>query len=1506
MKPEILSFLQSFPASVIFWNNSNESVIYANRNLFVELGYSMPDESEIPKKWTELVHLDDLAEIKKLEKNLEKTDIFSCNIRLRNVSGDWIWHSYSQSIMERSAECGVLKSIITITPNPSNDDLNASLRESNERFRTLADASFGGIGIHDKGLIIEANQELARMTGFEHSELIGMDGLLLIAPEYREMVMQRIVSGFEQPYEAVGLRKDGSTFALEIQGKQIPYQGKTVRVTEFRNIEERKRISKTLKSVEQRYENLFEFAVDGILIGDEKGVVVKANQRFLEISGRTKEDVEGSHISKLFPTDTLESKPLRFDVLQSRKTLVNERDIIKPNGERISIEMHSRMMPDGTYHSIIRDISERREAEEALIKSDRIFKHSIDMLCIAGFDGYFKTLNPAWFRILGWSEDELLSKPWIEFVHPDDRESTSNVRLSLVDGKEVYQFENRYLCKDGSFRWLSWNSFPYAGEKLIYAVARDISYRKKVEYELSTEQFFMHILMNNVTDQIYFKDLESRFIRVNQNVASRFGLNSPQEVIGKADFDFFAPEHASQAFETEKKIIETGQPVVGIEEQEKWPDGTTTWVSTTKMPLKDRNGKIVGTFGISRDITDRKKAEEELIESNARLKQLSDNLPKGIVFQVDSGEDGSSRKFTYISGGVEKIHGVTPEQVIQDHMCLYSQLLNEDAVHMMKKEEEALAGLKPLVVEVRFKAPSGEIRWALISSAPRRQPNGHLVWDGIELDITEIKHAEEAHRVSEERYRSVLSNTSLVSFVLDKNGIFTLSEGTSLKKLGLSPGQVVGMSVFDVYSDFPDIVTMSQKALNGEIQRGEIAIQEIDFDVLFTPVFDSFGTVTKVIGIANDITDAKRAKDKLYQSYAQNKALLAAIPDLMFIFTKDGVFEDFYAPSHDKLLVPPSSFLGKKIADILPDYLAELSLIHLDLLFKTNESQHYEYQLEVNGELHYYDARMEIIDQSKAITICRDITERRKSEEQVELERAYFEQLFESSPEGIVVLDTHDCVIRCNEEFSRMFGYSQVEAEGRQINDLIVPPNLAEEGLNLTYTVANGKVVMHETKRMHKNGSLIDVSILGKPIQFKGGQIAVYGIYRDITDRKKVEEELIYKNYEIEAQNEEYKLINEELHNAKEKAEESDKLKSAFLANMSHEIRTPMNGILGFSQLLVNPDIEEANTKQYVDIIQSCGNQLLTIINDLIDISKIEANQIVISEAEVDLNKLMHEQYLLFEQKAASVGINFSYITSLDDKLCTITADAARLKQIISNLLNNALKFTHHGHVKFGYNLKGQDLEFFVEDTGIGISSEHHKIIFERFRQVETKLSAQAGGTGLGLAISKAYISKMGGDMRVVSEPHKGSTFFFTIPYKPTNVAEEQVDNWPEVIEGKVVDARIILVAEDDDVNFFYLNELLSEFDVKLIRATTGREAVELVKENPSISLVLMDIKMPDIDGWEATLMIRNIRKDLPIVAQTAYAFSTDKEKALIVGCNDYISKPIEKVKLFNILSKYL
>jgi len=384
--------------------------------------------------------------------------------------------------------------------------------------------------------------------------------------------------------------------------------------------------------------------------------------------------------------------------------------------------------------------------------------------------------------------------------------------------------------------------------------------------------------------------------------------------------------------------------------------------------------------------------------------------------------------------------------------------------------------------------------------------------------------------------------------------------------------------------------------------------------------------------------------------------------------------------------------------------------------------------------------------------------------------------------------------------------------------------------------------------------------------------------------------ELKEKNEEYEALNEEYKAQNEDLLKAKDKAEESDKLKTSFLQNMSHEIRTPMNAISGFSGFLTNPKLSEEKKTTYVTIIQNSCTQLLSIVTDILTISALETNQEKLAIQKVCVNSVILELVSIFKVQANKKNISLYSKQHLTDLQSEIYTDQVKLVQILNNLLANALKFTHIGKVEFGYNLMDNKLEFYVKDTGIGIDSKYHTKIFERFTQANDSSKRLYGGTGLGLSISKAFVELLGGKIWVQSELEKGSSFYFTIPYKPVNEISETISDTNN-------NKRIILVAEDDEYNFLVIEEFLIDMDFILIHSKNGLETVDICKTNPNIDLVLMDIKMPIMNGYHAAKLIKEFRLHLPIVAQTAYALEQDIEKYQNIF-DDYITKPINEDEL--------
>jgi len=377
-----------------------------------------------------------------------------------------------------------------------------------------------------------------------------------------------------------------------------------------------------------------------------------------------------------------------------------------------------------------------------------------------------------------------------------------------------------------------------------------------------------------------------------------------------------------------------------------------------------------------------------------------------------------------------------------------------------------------------------------------------------------------------------------------------------------------------------------------------------------------------------------------------------------------------------------------------------------------------------------------------------------------------------------------------------------------------------------------------------------------------------------------------------------------------EKAELSDKLKSAFLANMSHEIRTPMNGILGFAELLKKPDLSGKEQKDFISIIEKSGARLLSIINDIIDISKIESGLMNVDLKESDINEQLEYIYNFFKPEADRKHIHLTIKNLLSPDEAVVKTDIEKLYAILINLVKNAIKYTHNGFIEFGVrkktDVKPAVLEFFVKDSGIGIPKDRHEVIFERFIQADISDKSAYQGAGLGLSISKAFAEMLGGKIWLESEPGKGSAFYFTIQFIPDENAISVKKINAQVNETKENLKNLkILIVEDDEVSEILISGSVKKFSKEILKVKTGIAAVEAFQNNPDINLVFMDIKLPEMNGYEATREIRKFNKDVIIIAQTAYALSGDRERSMEAGCNDHITKPIRDGALENIIHEY-
>ncbi len=647
-----------------------------------------------------------------------------------------------------------------------------------------------------------------------------------------------------------------------------------------------------------------------------------------------------------------------------------------------------------------------------------------------------------------------------------------------------------------------------------------------------------------------------------------------------------------------------------------------------------------------------------------------------------------------------------------------------------------------------------------------------------------------------------------------------------------------------------------------------------------------------------NITDQKKVEEVLRESESslreseeKFRSIMENSADAIFLADQQGKYLYANKAVTEMLGFTQEEMQSKTIIDLAPpDKTDEYFEVFKKILSKGKGFTEIEL-LKKDGTFISTDLNAVLLPGGLMYGSCRDITERKNAEEVLQQSFAFSESLLKTIPFGMDIVSETGTILFQSENFRRMFGE---EAIGKKCWEMYRDDKKQCGDCPLIHGITVGETELYESHDVLGN-RIFEINHTGMIYQ---GKKAMLEIFQDITDRKENEEELI---------------------RAKEKAEESDRLKSAFLTNMSHEIRTPMNGILGFAELLIEPNLSSDDLQDYIQTIQISGTRMLNTINSIVDMSKIESGLIQNDIKETDINEKLEFTYKFFKPEADIKGLQLILKTGLPDKEAIVKTDNEKVYGILTNLVRNAIKFTFEGSIELGYVLKSgsepgstepgrsDKLEFYVKDTGVGIPDNQKELIFERFRQGSESHNRGYEGSGLGLSIAKSFVEMLGGEIWVESKEGLGSTFYFTIPYNTVSEENVEIKNAGSEEQKEVqLENMKILIVEDDEISYSLLTRMLKNISKTVLHAITGVEAVEVCRNNPDIDLVLMDIRMPRMDGNEATRQIRQFNKDVIIIAQTAYVFAGDSEKAIEAGCNDYISKPVNKTLLNELIKKYI
>ncbi|MEI6378788.1 MAG: PAS domain S-box protein [Candidatus Falkowbacteria bacterium] len=897
----------------------------------------------------------------------------------------------------------------------------------------------------------------------------------------------------------------------------------------------------------------------------------------------------------------------------------------------------------------------------------------------------------------------------------------------------------------------------------------------------------------------------------------------------------------------------------------------------------------------------------------------------------------------------------------------------DTAGHMREIFNKCLEGI---VTKANYRPiNSGDTTIAWVSSTMSPIYNGNAIEfvQIVSRDMTsEIRRQLELQE-SKQRFKDIVLSSSNIAWEINSNSEYTYCSKQIEDTLGYSPNEIIGITLYDL---MPENEQARIKEVLNNIAAEKKAIVDLEnwnlhkngqpvcFLTNGYPIQDKNGELLGYRGISKDVTKRKKHESNqemfieilkiLNETYSLEETIDKIISIIkrrlnisaVGIRLKQEHDFPYYASKgfDNKFLIAERSLISKNQAfchneqgeislectcglvvsgktdsnnQLFTNYGSAWINNLLDLLSLSPEQDprhnprnrciHEGYlsvaliplkiNKEIIGLLQLNDLRknqftLEFINFMEGISIAiGGSLQRKQIEKALEDSQQKMSNILEMMPEVVFQIDSLGNATLLNKQSFEVFGYTEKEiGQGMNIFNLIVEEDRERGRKNLSDSI-QGVLTGNNTYRFRtKDGTIISATVYSRLLNTEHESPVLQGILIDVTEQIHMREDLV-------------KAMN--------KAQESDRLKSAFLANISHEIRTPMNGILGFSNLLLD-NITCTEDREYLNIIKNCGNHLLDIINDVVDLSKIEAGQMNVNQTVTSVNEQFGFVYDLLKLEAKEKNIGFIFKKPLADGDNLVITDKEKVRAILLNLIKNAIKNCDEGLIEFGCakkidaENKSEYLEFFIKDSGIGIPEDMITAIFDRFIQVDNSRATQ--GTGLGLSICQAYVKMLGGEIWVESEIDKGSTFYFTIPFIPKPDTKEAKSNLQASASSDLINSKLlVLIAEDDKASKKLLEKAINKFipNANIIFAFDGKEAVEIFQANQDINLILMDIKLPKLDGYSAIRQIRSISHEVIIITQTAHALSGDKEKALEAGSNDYIQKPIDWRILESLLKKY-
>ncbi len=1141
-------------------------------------------------------------------------------------------------------------------------------------------------------------------------------------------------------------------------------------------------------------------------------------------------------------------------------------------------------------------------------------------------------------------------------IFPGNKVS-GELKLILADLLEGGRAIHKVLPFSVPDRGVVWGDFNFSrfSEEEVIGVFRDVTSLVEVFHSYEVNKKSLEQLQENVPIGLFQADSAGKFDFVNKMFSRILGTKNAGTLIGKPLKSVFVSNR--QYDELFDKLMRTGsirETEVRLKHQAKGE----IWAVISIQCVYSDSGKMENIDGYIFDITERKSALEELRDSEQMFRAISQSLTSALYMFDEEG------RFIYCNPVIREITGFSIEEALKRKFF--------DIIHPDFRDQVKERGIKriqgksvPTSYEVKILTKDNREKWLEIH-ASRIMLKGKPVVLGLANDITDRKLALDTIKRSEERYKTLYSFFRLmVDNVPDMIWAKNLQNEYIFVNKALCDNLLMAADVeepigrthayfaereraahpgepdwytFGAHGPDTDAIVLHNKRYQTFEESGNIRGEYTFLDVHKAPLVDDEGNIIGTVGSARNVTrqrvlEEERFRDEQIKNvvYRINNAIRTTKDlnelytvirlELSHLINTDNMYIALFDKRTRKLSLPyfvdeRDRFSGIPGSKSLTHYLIQENkpmLLREDDYMELLREEKIELvgtpakvwlgiPLNINEEVRgaivlqsYKDKETftrRDLDLLEFISPQISVSINQKQADDALRENEYMlREIIDNVPVMIFAKDSEQRFVLANKAFAAAYGKRVGEVEGRMQSEVHPVPEEVLKFKKDDEMLLEGRTRRIETEETFTDASgetkiLRTVKVPFNPETDKG--IAILGVAIDITENK---------NYEVE------------LKNAKERAEESDRLKTAFLANMSHEIRTPMNAIVGFSELLNDPDLTDDTRREFVGLIGENSKVLLNLIEDIIDVAKIEARQVKMVWSTCQVNAILDELAEYYMKQLAKypnkqIRIEVEKGVRRDDFV--VITDPLRLRQILNNLIGNAIKFTEKGEVRVGYEMNGREsLQFYIKDTGIGLPNEKLELIFERFRQGEESSTKEYGGTGLGLTISKRLVEMLGGKMWVESVLHRGSTFYFSIPYRPAKEATETKLFRPKSDKQDWSD-KTVLVAEDETSNFELIKATLLRTNAKVIRALNGREAVEICGGDRKVDLVLMDIRMPVMNGYEATRLIKAEKKDLPIISLTAYAMSDDRDKSFRAGCDEYVSKPFNPADLLEKMSRFL